>query len=436
MWIQTFGIWLFRHLGQRMSIYWLVPLASIFGLIAVTSTGIDNTNFGDSTDYLKAAATIHNQGPYLRDGLAWPFFRAPGYPFVISTIWTLTGVDHIWPLKIFNVVCHSLSTYLVFRLARFSLSERRSLVVAFIYLVNPFSLLQLVGVQTEPLITCLFLAFVFLICSEVSNFRIFSLAVVSIFAIATRPEYLFMILPTIFLSFFLHKFPNRSKFRAIIVSLTIVASLTWWGIQNEKATNSFLPLTDATNFQLWQGSTSVIQQNYPWHTSTYPEFNNDQMEKLITEVKNQQMRWGDRYSSASISLKSEFWKSAYLENVRENPLRYVKYTFVKAVVFWRPFLNPPSYGAVMSIGSSMILVPLSLFMVFGLIRYRKQSNVQTLIFTFGIGFIFLTLIHAVQVADLRYRIPLFIPFATLMAGQIVTDYSPKLQGIRTKFRGR
>jgi hypothetical protein len=160
------------------------------------------------------------------------------------------------------------------------------------------------------------------------------------------------------------------------------------------------------------------------------------MEKLITEVKNQQMRWGDRYSSASISLKSEFWKSAYLENVRENPLRYVKYTFVKAVVFWRPFLNPPSYGAVMSIGSSMILVPLTLFMVFGLIRYRKQSNVQTLIFTFGIGFIFLTLIHAVQVADLRYRIPLFIPFATLMAGQIVTDYSPKLQGIRTKFRGR
>lgn len=436
MWVHTFRLWLFKFLGERMNIYWLVTLAFIFGIIAVTFTGIGLPNFGDATDYLSAASTIHNQDPYLRDGLTWPFFRAPGYPFVISTIWTLTGVDHIWPLKIFNVVCHSLSTYLVFRLSQFSLSKKRSLLVAFIYLINPFSLLQLVGVQTEPLITCMFLAFVFLMCSEVSNIKIFLLAVVSVFAIAVRPEYLFMILPTVLFSFVLRKFPNRSKSRAIIVSSMIVASLAWWGMLNEKATEAFLPLTNATNFQLWQGSTSVIQQNYPWHTSTYPEFNDDQMEKLVTEVKDQEMRWGERYSSASIALKSEFWKSAYLENVKENPLRYIEYTLLKAVVFWRPFLNPPSYGAVVSMGSSIILVPLSLFMVIGLVRYRKEKNVQTLIFTFGVGFIFLTLIHAVQVADFRYRIPLFIPFATLMAGQIVTDYSPKLQGIRTKFTRR
>jgi hypothetical protein len=415
---------------------WLLLLALtsfILGLVLVYFTGVNQNNFGDAPDYLSAALTISNQEPYLREDLAWPFFRAPGYPFVISTIWTLTGIQEVWILKVFNVLCHSISTLFVFKLASLALSQKRSFVVALIYAINPFALLQLAGVQTEPLITALFLAFTYLLCQNVSKLNIVLLSVISVFAIATRPEYLFMILPTIILSFFLRSFPRDSRHRAVVVFAAIFISLAWWGMQNEKATDAFLPLTDATNFQLWQGSTSVIQQNYPWHTSTYPEFNDDQMEKLVTEVKNQEMRWGERYSSASIAQKSEFWKSAYLENVKENPLRYIEYTLLKAVVFWRPFLNPASYGAVVSIGSSIILAPLSLFMVLGLIRYRKQENVQTLIFTFGVGFISLTLIHAVQVADLRYKIPLFIPFATLMAGKIVADYSPKLQGLRTKF---
>jgi hypothetical protein len=108
-------------------------------------------------------------------------------------------------------------------------------------------------------------------------------------------------------------------------------------------------------------------------------------------------------------------------------MRYLKYTFVKAAVFWRPFLNPPSYGANTSLASALILLPLTAFMILGLFRYRNRIEWQVLTLTFFVGFVFLTLIHAVQVADLRYRIPLFVPFATLMAGRVLTDSYPVLK---------
>ena len=416
---------------------WLVFLVFIsfsIGLILVFFKGFNQYNFGDAPDYINAATSIFNNTPYLRENLAWPFFRAPGYPFAISSIWTLAGFQGIWMLKVFNVMCHSMSTYLVFRISRFSLSEKQSFLVALFYVFNPFSLLQLSGVQTEPRITCLFLAFVYLICIKPSSLRIFFLALVSVFTIATRPEYLFVIVPILFLSLFLRQFPKGSKLRGIIVIAMIIISLSWWGVQNEKATGSFLPLTDATNFQLWQGSTAVIQQNYPLRTPPSLDFTNDQMKRLVTEIRDQEALWGKDYLTASVSSKSEFWKRAYLENIRENPTRYVKFTLLKSLIFWRPFLNPPSYGLKVTIGSSFVLLPMTLFMIFGIIRYRKQKDSQLMVLSFTIGCIVLTLIHAAQLPDVRYKIPIFVPFATLMAGRLISDWSPMLKSILYKIK--
>ena len=402
---------------RRNKILVLILIISLLaGLIVITYTGLTALNFGDAIDYLKAAEAIQNKLPYPRESRQ-EFFRAPGYPFVITAIWEITGISGVPILKIFNVLFHVGSTYLVIKISKTELSQKVSLFCAFLYALNPFSLYQLSGIATEPLITLVFLAFFYLITRKPTSLNIFLLTITSISCVAIRPEYIFPIVLLILAKILWNWRRRESVVQCLVVLISLTLALSLWGYSNKKATGDYILLTDATNWQLWFGSTDVMFRNYPFSTPKHTDFNFEQLNSLRSQMQVFKSRWGDKYALGSPNEKSDFWGVAFTERVHSiGIVNYAKAIFIKGVIFWRPFLSPASYGEKLFILSLFVFLPLTIFTAMGIIFYWRRNKFKPSILIFCVTLSMLTIVHAFQMPDLRFRIPVFMPFASIMAG--------------------
>ena len=412
----------------------VLALAAVASSLFIIMTGIGATNFGDAGDYLRGANAFYNHLAFPRDG-SWPYFRPPGYPMIISLWWNITFTHQIWSLKILNILLHIGSTYLIFKLSNRLTNKKVAVSCAIFYAINPFSLLQVVGVQTEPLITLLFLAFVYLILNRDKSRNFLPLVLVTVISVSVRPEYVFIMVPIIVYFLFKNSLRSISTRNLTGVLVILALSLTFWGFQNKKNDGGgFLLLTDATNYQLWLGSTPIIAQNYPVLEKYSADFNRIQFQRVRESILNIENNPNAHYSSLSIIERSEFWKSLYLENVNQNRSTYFRNTLMKATVFWRPFLSPASYSPRVSLGSAILLVPFNIFFLFGLIKFWRERRDRQFLCAFIFSLLVLTGIHAVQMPDMRYRVPIFMPFAIMMAGILIGEWALlKFQNSRFRF---
>lgn len=411
----------------------ILLVALLFGLAIVIATGLSATNFGDANDYFNAAHAIESRLPYPREGGNWPFFRPPGYPFVVATIWKITGTSSISVLKLLNVICHVASTYLVFRISKLEIRHSVALFCAFLYAVNPFSLYQLSGISTEPLITFLFLAFVYLLLSKPTPINMILISVTAIGCIATRPEYIFAIVPIIVLKLFWQRIGRKSLVRGLVSLTAIILALSFWGYSNKKATGDFILLTDATNYQLWMGSTDVIFNNYPLKISNKDDFNQRQLASLNNEIQIHKKEWGEKYATATVKERSDLWGEALNERIHSiGFLEYSRAILAKGVVFWRPFLSPASYGFKVFFLSLLFFSAITIFTIFGIISYWRKNELRSMIFIFSFTLGVLTIVHMLQMPDIRYRIPVYMPFALIMSGALAWDWlEPQFHRIKS-----
>lgn len=400
----------------------ILLLALLFGLAIVIATGLSAANFGDANDYLNAAYAIEKRLPYPREGEYLPFFRPPGYPFTIATVWKITGISGISILKLLNVFFHIASSYLVFKISKLGIRHANSLFCAFLYAVNPFSLYQLSGISTEPLITFLFLAFTYLLLSKPTPINVVLVSVTALSCIATRPEYMFAIVPIIIIKFFWQRAGLESLIRGLVALTVLTLALSFWGYSNKRATGDFIILTDATNYQLWMGSTDVIFNNYPLKISNN-DFNQRQSVSLNNEIQIQKEAWGEKYTNATVKERSDLWGEALNERIHSiGLLKYSKETLAKGVVFWRPFLSPASYSFEVVLLSLLIFSPITIFTVVGIVSYWRRNELKSMILIFGITLCVLTIVHMLQMPDIRYRIPVFMPFALIMSGALTWEW--------------
>jgi len=401
----------FRENALTISAFTIVTFVSLF---VVAKKGIYLVDFGDGQDYLRSASSIFSGHGYLREGLTWPFFRPPGYPFAIACIWKIIGADSIAALKLFNIALHLLSTVIIYRLLRRNYNHKTSLVGIAIFGLNPILLLPLSDIQTEPLILFLFLAFSYLITKKYSHINLVSISLLSISITAVRPEYLFAIL-LICIILLSSRFRTRTlvvKTLSIIFALTL--SLSWWAIQNKKATDSYIILTNATDYLLWNGSTEQIFANYSINFKNNPNFDSEQYIEIQNEIDSRINKWGTEYSSASIGKKSSFWRNEYIQNVKANPVRYLGKTVEKMFIFWRPFLNPSSHGIKTSVISMLILLPITAGTAARLFFIRRKALKDILVLSYLAALAALTAVHMLQMPDQRYKFPLLIPLSALV----------------------
>ena len=405
----------------RSQIFFCLLLITFASLFVVFSKGINAVNFGDGEDYLRSADSIFSSSGYLRDGLTWPFFRPPGYPFVIAILWKLSFSQSVIILKCFNILLHIASSYLVLKVVKRKNSNLVSLLAAMLFGLNPFVLIPLSDIQTEPLTLFLFLFFCYLLSDESRKLHILKLSFIAILLVSVRPEYLIILLSIIGLLLVNKIRTKKTIYQACSILLTLILGLSWWGIQNKEVTGSFIPLTNATNYLLWNGSTEFIFNNYGFTLSYDPKFDSKQYTLIQNEITKKIKKWGPEYTNGTLGKQSQFWFTEYTHNIKVNPLRYLSKTFEKATIFWRPFLNPRSHGLKTSLASLLILLPLTFGMFLMLYRGRRQIFKNVFVGSYLVGLFGLTVIHAFQMPDQRYKFPLLIPFSSILLASVFLD---------------
>jgi hypothetical protein len=371
---------------------------------------LNSGNFGDAGQYLKSAEAIYLNREYPRILEEWPTFRMPGYPLVISLIWQFTSLNSIVALKIFNAICVGVTATIIYKIANRHLTKSFALFAGYIIGFNPFLYLQSTEVSTEVLTMTMFLIFVYLLSGQDFPYRIIVLSFLVVSLTFIRPEYIFICLPI------LMWIVIRSESRIIQVGavfLIIVTPLHLWGLQNQKATGSYL-LSNSGNFQLWMGSTETIKGNYPLTFKSSTNFSRDQFLRLKDEIAAVQEKHSFIQSPKDVDRQSDIWFQEYKTSVETAPIDYMKNVIYKGLAFWRPFLNPPSYSPIEVFVSLLVFLPSFLVTVIGVFASYRRRFFKRELAVFLFSFLPLTLIHAIQMPDLRYRITILEPFSALM----------------------
>lgn len=388
--------------------------------------GLEDGNFGDTPDYFAAASAILNQEIYPRES-SLPFFRPPGYPTLIAFTWLVFGEGDFVGLKLLNCLVHLGSTFLVYSLARKWLSDSKSILAAVVFGLNPFSLHQLTQVSTETVTCFLMLATITLLTKKSGSSRLLFLVITFNLLIFTRPEYSVVVASLLVFASF-----NRTQVRVslkdfitIVVSVAIMIGL--WGNANAKAVGSFIPFTDAANYHLWLGTLDLVGKNYSIARVGEEDFAGNQNELLNSEIAKNISKWGQNYTQASIAEKSELWWGAYIERLEEMGFKsYLSLLVFKAIMFWRPFLNPPSYGTAISLLSALFLIPLTFSFVVGAWKFWRVQVAREQISMVLITLIIITWVHMLQLPDLRYKIPIFLPYSSIMFIALIDNRSSGL----------
>ena len=211
-------------------------------------------------------------------------------------------------------------------------------------------------------------------------------------------------------------------------------SLSFWGLENKKATGNFIPLTNATSFQLWLGSSEFIYNNYPLKFQDTNKFSKKQFSQFTGEMEKVKKKYEFKNTITDIPRQSDAWLSEYKQNLRTEKLDYIKNFFVKSSIFWRPFLNPSSYGPSLVLASFIILFPLMIFSLIGyMLAIRRKIFFNELILLTN-SLIILTMVHAIQMPDFRYRVPIQLPVMSLLTAYFLSIAIRQIYERRKSYR--
>ena len=404
-----------------------IVFANIFFQFRV---GINNPNFGDAEDYLFAARNVYSGVDYPRIFDSFPFFRAPGYPYIVAGMWKLTVYNSIFVLKVLNSICIGLLSLTIYKLARRKLTRKASLISMVLGSLNPFVTLQSKEVGTETLTTLVFLIFLLLLTGEESRKKLPLLGFIILLISSLRPEYLFLCASSVVLYYFVIK---KNPKKIIWVLLIPMIGLNYWGLQNKELTGSYIPLTNATSFQLWMGSTEIIYKNYPLTFANTSTFNDQQNARLQEEIKSIEAGWGKVNTLNKLEHRSNLWFKEYLKNVSANMQSYVVNTAKKMLVFWRPFVSPTAYNPTIVFLSLVVLFPFMALTFFGSFLAIRLKHYRDEIVIMLNCMVLLSIIHGLQMPDFRYRVPVFFPFSTVIVCYLLSQSSNLNLGFKRLF---
>lgn len=409
---------------------WIVVLPSVTGVLlaifAIFIVGVNKVEFPDARDYLIAAASILRDFSYPRQNIELPFFRPPLYPFFISLIW-LVFQDSIIAVKIAQAILHGLTCWFIYKIV-FKVFKNKNLGIfcSLICAVNPFLLLHTTDIQTEPLHTFLIAASVFLVTKilyqdKISFSLAFALGFVFGAAALCRPSALPIGITVISTLFILKARRDNLK---LVVSTIIIAiaglftAILPWTFYNKANTGEWILISDAGAYAFWVGNlpqTILVYENTfssPRHLMDYSNYiNTDLTQQKISE-------WETEYDYSKLSLKERenLWRKDAMENMQNNPSLTLKLWIYKAWFFWRPYLNPQAYSLKLAFASAIFLVPLYLLAIYALIKLWFETKYRKFVILIIIYFLSATVLHALVITTVRYRVPYVDVYLSMLAG--------------------
>jgi 4-amino-4-deoxy-L-arabinose transferase-like glycosyltransferase len=402
--------------GLRWWLLGLVALGLALRLGWVVWSGWAVGDFGDSQDYLTAAATLCSDEPYPEHG-DLPFFRAPGLPLVIAVV-TGCHPGNIVLLKVTLTVIDSLLIVVVAALAlALWQSPRAALVAATLTAVYPPFILWSGEIRTEPVFMLLLSLGILLTLrgiqsAELSRWHLAAAGIAFSLAALTRPSAL--IAAPFFAMVVLLWDPSRTTLRARALSSAVLAfaagaTLVPWAAHNVLRYDELILVNDAGGYNLWRGTHPAMHQIL--QASTPAEYE-ARVAAFHTEVQHP-VEARVRRIAGSPSERSRAWRELAIQRWLEQPLETAQIVASSLARYWRPWLMPLEHSGAKVAASAMVIVPL--YVLAGVGWWRLVRLRSTLAAVLAAWLVAAWLAHAPFQVVMRFRIPYTDPILLALA---------------------
>lgn len=415
-------------LGMRKEmIQGIAPLVGFtFAVLTIFAVGSDVVAFDDAPDYLSAAESILQGKPYPRES-SLPFFRPPLYPFFISCVWRIVP-GSIVAVKLAQAGLFALTCWLLYRLGYLAAQDRlAALLGSLCYSVYPFALRQVAEIQTEPLHTMLIALGILglasgLVNTERRGWTFFLAGIVFGIAALCRPTALPIGLGlTLALVPLLWKQTGalRTTILAAMLPLGLAVAIVPWIWINWRETGEFIATTDGGGYALWFGNhpdTLRIYRDTFASKREFDEYGNDYLSNRLPRAKMAEWEAAYHYRSLSLRQREKLWQNEAFRNMRGHPGTTAALFGEKAFAYWRPWLNPSAYSMKMVWFSGIAVVGLYLLAGTGAWLLCGSSTGRIVLWIITGLFLFSTLLHALVLSMIRYRLPYVDPYLCVLAG--------------------
>ena len=392
-----------RRNARWLTLILLVGLLFRLGYVLTLAPSI---NWNDGREYQRLALCIIEKHSYLapdgRPTAYWP----PGYPMFLSVFGP--GVTRS---RVLQALMGTLSILLAYLVARQFHGRKKSLLAAAILAVYPLHVF-VAGVYSSVVIQILLVvAVVQLVLSAIEEGSGLKAALAGLIGgVATLTTV--SVLPALYLTvvWFVCEDRSRRGVRlAILFLLPLSIVVGSWTVRNYIQLGAPILVSSNGGYNFWLG-------NYPGTKATT---GNREVEGRDRETAEIDAAYPDEVERDHV-----YFRLA-LDNIRANPGRFLTLSARKALNLWRLYPAPVSMPLdfkkkLSSILSYGLLLPFCLYWLF---RNLRRNRGARLVFLFFLAY---TLLHAVFISKVRFRLPLDT-LVVLMAVGGIGDVAKKLR---------
>jgi hypothetical protein len=421
-------------------------LAIILSIFAIWFYGFERVEFGDAADYIDAANSILNGTAYPRHGEFHPVFRAPVFPAFIALIWTVFPKSLI-AFKIAQAFLIGASCFVIYKIT-YELVQKNSpaFLAASICAVNPLLFGHTVDFYSEPLQILLVAISIFILIKLLkSEEKLFYKSVLlGIFfglAALCRPTIFPIVLcliPFIFLLFVRNKKQKLNYFAAsCLITFGLFATIAPWTYFNYRTTGEFIPIVNGFGYNFWLG-------NHPDTLRLYEGTYTDKADNKafadywageLPAAKIKELEQTDDLSSLPFNEQEKVWRREAFKNIEANPAITARLFWGKVKSYWTPFLNVYSYPFPLVVLVAILVIAIYLLSPYGAFILWQDEAGRKLIILFVIEFIAATLIHAMIIGNVRYRVPYIDPYLAMLSGiaiwHIAVKFFPNIKLLKS-----
>jgi 4-amino-4-deoxy-L-arabinose transferase-like glycosyltransferase len=365
-------------------------------------------------------------------GLAWEpgaltSIRPPLYPFFLRLVWTVSGTESFWVIRIAQILLNLVNVFLVYRLGLLLFNHRIALFAAAGFCFYPsfvgFNVFLLTEVLFTLLLTLVALGFVVLV--KTGKFSAAGGTGIALGLAALTRSILWpfplVLCPLVFLSVRSRPWVRLQITLCLFLGYALV--ITPWALRNTRLQGVFTVVDTMGGLTLRMGNYEHTPLQRAWDPVTL---------QGETSIFQQLRQEHPDVSSWTEGRKEKWALRTALTYMLAHPLVTLQRAVIKFANFWglerviiagwqQDFYQPPYWLAVLgtlAITASYILMMLcaSLGLFLACPRDRRVHICFLLLMTFICG------IHTVTFGHERYHLPL-IPFLCLYAAAAVTRRS-------------
>jgi hypothetical protein len=422
---------------RGMSPFYLAPPVAclVSGFLAVFVRNPNPMSFGDSAEYFNAARSLYTGHGFPRDtGNLWGF-HPPLYPFTMSLVWHIHyGIRAV---LVMQVLLFAATSLILVRLCS-SLSQRRvvSVIAGSSLAVDPYVLTTVRKIESETLemfLVALALLLVVEALQASARGRQFVLLlsggiVLGLGALCRDATAAAVVLIALACGWIAHRRHHsrqnvRSqlpRFASVLWPATVlvgaVTVIAPWTLLNWRATGDLIPTSTLGGYNLWLGNNPAYIKLFDGHfanSTTFQRYSDDYLPFTLPEL--QVHAWGNRFKNASLGGKERLFVDSALHMMGNNLGTTAKLWAWKMWGFWRPWLHPLAYSKKAVLASGVLGILQYVAAALGIWWALRSARSDPLLFLLAALALSATLVSAVFISNVRYRVPLLEPYLDILA---------------------